>query len=372
MKILIMGGYGAVGYETAKILLDRTDAHVVIAGRNPGKVRAAADRLSKETGSTRVSSKCVDAAKHDRVVAAFQGVDWVVICMPVTGLGDAMARAALEARVHYLDINGNEAKRDFLHEVAGELQRAGLCFVSEAGLMPGLPSLLVRYAHTSLGDLRTAQVGTFYRDRRVTPGSARDMLVELGGRRRVFEGGAWRRTKLTESREIDLGEPVGNKRCYPFEVYELMQLDPRDLGLRDLGLYAAGYSPLVDLILMLWLVGGLYRYKAGIRLGARLLVWAGSHAGPPFSTLIQLDAVSHGGKSLRVRAAHENAYRGTAIALAACMIQMLETGMLRQSGLHLMGHFLDPGRFLHDIAELGMRVEKPEKAKQEAIAGRVG
>jgi hypothetical protein len=368
MKILIMGGYGAVGYQTAKILLNRTDAHVVIAGRNSAKVRAAADRLAKETGSTRVSSKCVDAAKHDQVVTAFQGVDWVVICMPVTGLGDAMARAAVEARVHYIDINGNEAKRGFLQQVAGDLERAGLCFVSEAGMMPGLPSLLVRYAHTSLGDLRTARVGTFYRDRRVTRGSARDMLVELGGKHRVFEGGAWRRTRLTESREIDLGEPVGNKRCYPFEVYELTQLHPGDMGLRDLGLYAAGYSPLVDLILTVWLVGRLYRYQAGIRLGARLLVWAGSHARPPFSTLIQLDAVSHGGKSLRVRAAHGDAYRGTAIALAACMIQMLDTGMLRQSGLHLMGHFLDPDRFLDDIADLGMRVEKPTRAKQEAIA----
>jgi hypothetical protein len=366
MRIMIVGGYGAVGYETAKILLDRTDAQVVIAGRNPAKVRAAADTLTKQAGSTRVSSKCVDAAKHDQVVAAFRRVDWVVICMPLTGLGDAMARAALEARVHYIDINGNEAKRGFLHQVAGELQRVGLCFVSEAGMMPGLPSLLVRYAHTSLGELRTAQVGTFYRDRRVTPGSARDMLVELGGKHRVFESGAWRRTKLTESREIDFGEPLGKRRCYPFEVYELMQLDPRDLGLRDLGLYAAGYSPLVDLILTMWLVGGLYRYKAGIRLGTRLLVWAGSHVRPPFATPIQLDAVSHGGKSQRVRTTHEDAYRGTAIALAACMIQMLDTGMLQQSGLHLMGHFLEPERFLEDIAHMGMRVERDVIRTSEA------
>jgi hypothetical protein len=50
------------------------------------------------------------------------------------------------------------------------------------------------------------------------------------------------------------------------------------------------------------------------------------------------------------------------------MIQMLDTGMLQQSGLHLMGHFLEPDRFLDDIADLGLRVEKdPKRAKQEAI-----
>lgn len=195
------------------------------------------------------------------------------------------------------------------------------------------------------------------------------MLVELGGTNRVFENGAWRQTRLTESRDIDFGDPLGHKRCYPLEAYELMQLDPGDLDLRDLGLYAAGYSPLVELILMVWLVGGLYRYEAGIRLGSTLLVRAGSHARPPFATLIQLDAVSHGGRISRVWAANEDAYIGTAIALAACMIQMLDTGMLQQSGLHLMGHFMKPDRFLDDIADLGMSVEKDApRAERQPVA----
>jgi len=56
---------------------------------------------------------------------------------------------------------------------------------------------------------------------------------------------------------------------------------------------------------VVWLVGGLYTYEAGVRLGARLLVWAGSHAQPPFATLIQLDTVSHEGKRLRARAARD-------------------------------------------------------------------
>jgi hypothetical protein len=59
----------------------------------------------------------------------------------------------------------------------------------------------------------------------------------------------------------------------------------------------------------------------------------------------------------------------SAVALAACMIQMLDTGMLHQSGLHLMRHFLNPGRFLDDVAGLGTRAEQdPEEPQKEAIA----
>jgi saccharopine dehydrogenase-like NADP-dependent oxidoreductase len=54
MKILLLGGYGAVGYETAKIALNRTDAEIVIAGRSLEKAQFAAVKLKKETNNAHV------------------------------------------------------------------------------------------------------------------------------------------------------------------------------------------------------------------------------------------------------------------------------------------------------------------------------
>ena len=39
--------------------------------------------------------------------------------------------------------------------MAAEIKERGLIFITEAGLGPGVPSLLVRYAHEQLGELET-------------------------------------------------------------------------------------------------------------------------------------------------------------------------------------------------------------------------
>ena len=131
-KILILGGYGAVGYETAKILLNRTDAEIVIAGRSLEKAQSAAAKLSKETNNTCVSGKSIDAFNYNEVVSAFKMVDWVIICIPLTGLDSKLAQAAYEAGVNYLDINANQEKQAYLHSMAANIKQKGLNFVSEA------------------------------------------------------------------------------------------------------------------------------------------------------------------------------------------------------------------------------------------------
>jgi hypothetical protein len=51
---------------------------------------------------------------------------------------------------------------------------------------------------------------------------------------------------------------------------------------------------------------------------------------------------------------HDDAYAGTAIPLAACVLQMLDTDETIRAGLHLMGHVLRTDRFLKDLQSMGM------------------
>jgi saccharopine dehydrogenase-like NADP-dependent oxidoreductase len=212
MKVLLLGGYGAVGYETAKRLLRRTGAEVVIAGRRLGKAESAAARLSEEIGSTRVSGSSVDASNHDELVSAFRTADWAIVCIPLAGLGGGVAQAAYEAGVHYIDINANREKQVYLQTMAARIKERGLIFVTEAGLGPGVPSLLVRYAHEQLGRLETVDVASIFRESTVSRGTAYDMLVALGERHRVFKNGAWRKAPMTATKEIDFGAPYGRQR----------------------------------------------------------------------------------------------------------------------------------------------------------------
>ena len=354
MKILILGGYGAVGYETAKGLLQRTDAEVVIGGRSLKKAESAAARLSERIGSTRVSGRAVDASHHDELVSAFKTVDWVIVCIPLAGLGAGVAQAAYEAGVHYIDINANREKQVYLKRMAAGIKERGLIFVTEAGLGPGVPSLLVRYAHQQLGRLETVDVASIFRESTLSRGTAYDMLVALGEQHRVFKNGAWRKTPMTSTKEIDFGAPYGKQRCYPFEFLELVKLPVEELGLSELGFYGSGFNPVVDLLVLVWMMTGLYRLALGLRLGARIAIWAGRFTKP--CTLMQVDATTHDGNRIRVRLGHEDAYAATAIPLAACVIQMLEPGSVRQPGLHFMGHCLETDRFLKDVESMGLNV----------------
>ena len=202
-KILILGGYGSVGYETAKILLNRTDAEIVIAGRSLEKAQSAAAKLSKETNNTRVSGKSIDAFNYNEVVSAFKMVDWVIICIPLTGLDSKLAQAAYEAGVNYLDINANKEKQAYLQSMAANIKQKGLNFVSEAGCAPGVPSLLVLYAYEQLGKLNTVDIGSIFRESKVSYGTAYDMLVELGAKHRIFKNGDWRKAMLSDGKKID-------------------------------------------------------------------------------------------------------------------------------------------------------------------------
>jgi hypothetical protein len=103
---------------------------------------------------------------------------------------------------------------------------------------------------------------------------------------------------------------------------------------------------------------GLCNLKAGLRLGVKIAMWAEKFSKPPFGIVFQLDAEAQNGEHMQVRISYDDAYIATAIPLAACVTQMLGSDLISQSGVHLMGHFLKPGKFLEDISEMGMVVEE--------------
>lgn len=52
-------------------------------------------------------------------------------------------------------------------------------------------------------------------------------------------------------------------------LYELRCL-PDELGVQEVGFYAAGLNPVTDSLMLLWMIFGLYKYQWSLRLGAKL------------------------------------------------------------------------------------------------------
>jgi hypothetical protein len=60
-------------------------------------------------------------------------------------------------------------------------------------------------------------------------------------------------------------------------------------------------------------------------------------------------------KRLSLTLEHRDAYRAMAIAIAPCVLGLLD-GSIKKPGVHMMGHVLDPEQYMEDMWSLGMTV----------------
>lgn len=131
-KVMVLGGYGAVGRHAAGVLVD-AGVDVVVAGRRRGPAERLADELDAE-------AVVVDAADPAAVGAAAEGVDAVVDCAGRESV--ELAEAVLRGGAHLVDVTASHAYHQAVRarvEAAGDL--TGEVLVS-VGLTPGLTNLL--------------------------------------------------------------------------------------------------------------------------------------------------------------------------------------------------------------------------------------
>lgn len=137
MKILILGGYGVFGSRLARLLI--ADGHAVcIAGRNLKTARTCADELGcRAIRMDRTGS--LDALAEYEVVVDAAG--------PFHAYGDdpyRVARAAITAGIHYLDLSDNADFCLGLSALDAEARFAGVCVLSGLSSVPALSSAAVR------------------------------------------------------------------------------------------------------------------------------------------------------------------------------------------------------------------------------------
>lgn len=138
-RILVVGGYGAVGTTVTAQLREWYPRQVIPAGRDEARAR--------RHGGARVD--VADAVGFRRVLDELGDVAVVVLCVEPE---DAeVARACLERGIHLVDVGASYRLLDAvarLHDLSVE---AGATAVLSVGLAPGLTNLLARRAHDAVG-----------------------------------------------------------------------------------------------------------------------------------------------------------------------------------------------------------------------------
>src|SRR5690349_12534662 len=102
MKIIVLGGCGAMGSEVTRDLAHTSDfEEIVIADLDLERAQAFVNEL----GGGRVRAIQADAADEDALTKIFRGFDVVANCT-IYHFGLVATQAAIKAGINYLDLGG--------------------------------------------------------------------------------------------------------------------------------------------------------------------------------------------------------------------------------------------------------------------------
>jgi hypothetical protein len=356
-KILILGGYGYTGKLLAKHLLAQTDVEIIISGRNLEKAKSFADELN----NSRVTIKQVDASDFGGLKQALQGVTLCLVAAPTTHHTEAVIRACIEAHVDYLDIQFSSKKLKALYAAEEEINKAGLCFITEAGYHPGLLAVLIRYVALKLDVIESALTAGYLNMKSIPYTEAVDELMEsfLDYQAQVYKNGTWTKSTSWASLPFNFGEDIGKRTCYSMFFEELRAIPYIFPTLKETGFYISGPNWFTDLIITpLVFVGLKIAPKRGRHPLGRLMWWGMGKSKPPHVVALKVEAKGqfNGNQAqAQARIAHPDGYELTAIPVVAYLLQYLD-GTARKDGVHMMGYIAEPVRLFKDMQKMGVQV----------------
>ncbi len=145
MRALVIGGAGGMGQGVARDLIKQAQVETVTLG----DINTDPDRLTaKLRDSEKTSLVKIDVNDHGQMVDAIKAVDVVINCAgPFYKTAVAVARAAVEAGVNYIDIcDDYEATEILFSSDIGQAARdAGITVLTGMGSDPGTNNVLVKW-----------------------------------------------------------------------------------------------------------------------------------------------------------------------------------------------------------------------------------
>jgi len=360
-NILILGGTGFTGRLIARHLLERTDALVTIASRRIEKAEALVADIGRDLPQR---MRAVQAVAGDAAAlgTALAGQTIVIVASPTTAHTEMVARLALLHGVDYLDLQLGAKKLAILRALTPEIEKAGRCFITEAGFHPGLLAALVRFAAEQFDRIETANTACYLSiDKEIPYSDAVDELVDTyrNYNPQVFLGGHWTNPSVFQIRKIPFGGDIGTRESYSMFFEELRKLPEQIPSLRETGFFMAGGHWFTDWIVFPTAIAALKLLPAAHRAIGRYLWWGMRRfqKAPYRTELIVKASGIHAGQQTRFEAAvaHRDAYDLAAMAVVAALLQYLE-GMAKKPGLWMMGYATDPRRLLTDMKRMGVKV----------------
>jgi saccharopine dehydrogenase (NAD+, L-lysine-forming) len=160
MQALVVGGTGGMGQGVARDLIKQDRIEKVILG----DINIDPNRLQdKLRSSGKVSLVRIDVNDHNDMVKAMKEADVVINCAgPFYKTAVAVARAAVEAKVNYIDICDDYEATEilFTSDIDQAARNAGITVLTGMGSDPGTNNVIVRWFANQLD--RVDEIALFW------------------------------------------------------------------------------------------------------------------------------------------------------------------------------------------------------------------
>lgn len=378
MKVVVLGGAGAVGTVIVKHLVEYPEISEVVCA---DIAMERAKRLANRLRSSKLKVKRVNAADFASILNVLMDADLVInSARPEWNL--SIMDIAIETGTHYMDLAAEGLYRQLARD--DEWRKANLTALISVGEAPGLSNVFAKYAADKLDKVDEIRIRDGYRiisDEIIFTFAPDIAIEELLYKSVVYENGEFKRVPSMTGEEIyEFPEPVGPLKVYFANHEEPMTL-PLFLGkkVKYVDFKMALSEREKQLVEILWKLGLTSREPVevrGVKVAPMDVILAcirpPAELEPNFEghEMILTDVKGEkDGKRIRYiiysymshkeayekYGTHATAYMTGASAAAAAI--MLARGEIKKRGV-FPAECLDAERFLEQVQEMGIKINK--------------
>lgn len=250
--------YGATGYTGQLIVQQAVDTGLkpIIAGRSAGKI----ERLAEKHGL----QSCVFGLVEGEIVPHLQDVDAVIHAAgPYIHTAEAMIKACIAAKTHYLDITGEISVFELAKGLDEQAKAAGVMVMSGTGFDVVPTDCLSALLYEELPSATHLELAFMSRGGASSHGTAKTAVESIGYGGSIRRDGKIVRVKSAfKSKKIDFGEYSSLATTIPWGDVSTAYTST---GIPNIEVYMSAPKKMLRNVKLTRYLGWLLRSKAVIR-----------------------------------------------------------------------------------------------------------
>ncbi len=357
--IVILGGFGRVGIEAARYLLNNTQCRVTLASRQQHLIPSEL----KSRFSERVARIQLDVVKETQSLKSIcDTADVLISCIGPSGIiGDRVAKICKQTATPLVDAGGYDPVIKSLDK--DELKNPSpVPIIINVGLLPGLSGAFPKYILDATAKGRkVSQLDVQYVGRDAwSYNSAWDIIYGLGdfGDEKGFcyfeDNDLVKVSMFKAGNKAEFPEPIGKVSTMLLHAEEIVRL-ARSFEIRTAKVFGANIGPRATFICVLAKLFRLYNTPSGIDRAARWLVKASKKDMRKLKAAyaIQVDVEYESGELAQGKMALADTYEATGTVIGITAKNVIE-GEITANGVFMLHEAVKSERFMQQLEQSGI------------------